>query len=139
MPLHEISSPYVEGEKPCDITSRLIVEKTCTNTNQIVSEANSTWRNRLSSRTTRSVSPKAFPARMPRTPAGKANHATTPYKIEVAASPTNNQRKDFCASNPAVAGPKAQPALKDIRYAANAVTRCPAGTKSASKALLAGR
>ena len=70
---------------------------------------------------------------------GNASKATSPNKTEVAASPANNQKYPNAASNPAVAGPKAKPALKAIRKVANAVTRWPGGTRSASKALLAGR
>ncbi len=41
--------------------------------------------------------------------------------------------------NPAMAGPNAKPALKAMRNVENAVTRWLGGTRSVSKALLAGR
>src|SRR5688572_369798 len=78
-------------------------------------------------------------ARTPRTPAGKAYHATIPNSTEVIASPMNSQKKECFARIPAVAGPKAKPAFNAMRYAAKAVTLCPGGTRSAKSALLAGR
>src|SRR5207237_4502841 len=104
----------MEGENPRRVISRLIVEKTWTKTIPITRQAASTRRNRGLSRTTRKFSSQELAVRVPRNPAGKANQATKPYRTEVAASPTNSHRKECLASSPAVAGPNAQPALKDI-------------------------
>src|ERR1043166_8690730 len=97
-----------------------MVEKSCMKASKTVSAANNTCRKRRSSPMRRRVSPRALPARRPRNPDGKANHATRPKRTDVKASPTNSHAKDVFASNPAVAGPKAQPALKAIRKAAKA-------------------
>src|SRR5207245_1743383 len=138
-PLSEIMSPYIAVENPLRVISRLMVEKTCTNTRPMPSTATNACRNLLSVRKTRTVSNKVFPASLLLKPLGNANHATRPYSTEVAASPMKSHKKDFLAKKPAVAGPKANPALSAIRYAAKAVTLCPAGTKSANSAELAGR
>src|SRR5947208_3934108 len=87
----------------------------------------------------RTAGPHPDSAVLDLTPWGRANQATIPKRIEVNASPANNQRKDRFARKPAVAGPKAQPAFRDIRYAENAMIRCPLGTRSARSALLARR
>src|SRR5207253_7318709 len=70
---------------------------------------------------------------------GSAKHATSPKRTDVTASLTNSQKYPASAIKPAVAGPNAQPALNAMRYAEKAVTRWPAGTRSANNALLAGR
>jgi len=76
--LSMFSVALVAAEKPLRVISRLMVEKTCTNTRPTASDAKTTRLNRLSCHTTRSVSSKEFCARVTRTPAGSANHATRP-------------------------------------------------------------
>ena len=58
---------------------------------------------------------------------------------EVPASSAYTQRKERSARNPATAPPMANARLPENRTRANAVTRCPSGTRSAMRALLAGR